>query len=66
MEPTCYSPKRLAGKLIIKVAIPDLACLPQVEPATTLYTGSSSDTLLTLVQDDVFTLETEEGKFTLI
>ena len=63
MEPTCYSPKRLARKLISKVALTVLACLPQVEPASTLYTGSSSDTLLTLVQDDLLTRETEEGKF---
>ena len=62
VEPTCYLPKRLAGKLIAQVAITDLACLPQVEPATTLYTGSASDTILTLLQDDQLT-RTDKGTF---
>ena len=62
MEPTCYSPKRLAGKKIINVSIPRLACLPQVEPAATFYSGTSSDTLLTLVQDDIITSQLDGGK----
>ena len=68
MEPTCYSPKRLAGKKIINVSIPRLACLPQVEPAATFYSGTSSDTLLTLVQDDIITSQLDGGKeyYTLI
>ena len=62
VEPTCYSPKRLAGKKIINVSIPRLACLPQVEPAATFYSGTSSDTLLTLVQDDIITSQLDGGK----
>ena len=63
VEPTCYSPKRLAGKLIINVSISNLACLPQVEPAATLYSGTSSDTLLTLVQDDILKDKLDTCKF---
>ena len=63
VEPTCYSPKRLAGKLIINVSISNLACLPQVEPAATLYSGTSSDTLLTLVQDDILKDKVDTRKF---
>ena len=62
VEPTCYSPKRLAGKQIINVSISNLACLPQVESAATLYGDTSSDTLLTLVQDDLLTSDLETGK----
>ena len=46
----------------MNIAITDLACLPQVEPATTLFTGSSSNTILKLLQDDELT-RTDEGKF---
>ena len=63
MEPTCYSPKRLAGKLIAEISITNLACLPQVEPAATFYSGTSSDTLLTLVQDDLSTRQEDNSKF---
>ena len=63
VEPTCYLPKRLAGKLITKVSITNLACLPQVEPAATFYSGTSSDTLLTLVQDDLSTRHLDISKF---
>ena len=56
VEPTCHSPKRLADKQITNIAIMNLACLPQVEPATTLIntrSSSSSDALLKLVlQED--------------
>ena len=62
-RPTCYSPKRLATKQIINVSISNLACLPQVEPAATLYdSGTSSDTLLTLVQDDLLTSHLDDCK----
>ena len=63
VEPTCYSPKRLAGKLIVEISITNLACLPQVEPAATFYSGTSSDTLLTLVQDDLSTRQEDNSKF---